>query len=128
MDHANVLKEEICDKFLKKFLPAWGVSYKPKILCVGRVHHWSTDVWRMQGDKFYKLSGKTKKYVRKHHYGEHLGFGGYVASAGTCYGDSGGPLYQEQIDSRTGRKKYIVTGKHHLVKPPSLVVILKGHP
>ena len=82
----------------------------------------------MQGDKFYKLSGKTKKYVRKHHYGEHLGFGGYVASAGTCYGDSGGPLYQEQIDSRTGRKKYIVTGKHHLVKPPSLVVILKGHP
>ena len=54
VDHANVLKQEICNELLKKSLPTWGVSYKPKILCAGIVHHWSTDVWRMRGDKFTK--------------------------------------------------------------------------
>ena len=65
----------------------------------------------MRGNKFNKMSGNTEDYVRRHHYGEHLGFGGYVASAGTCHGDSGGPVYQEQRHSRTGKIKHIVTGK-----------------
>ena len=50
--------------------------------------------------------------IKRHHFGEYLGFGGYVASAGTCKGDSGGPMYQIEIDPLSGQKKYIVTGEN----------------
>lgn len=110
MEHAKILPGKLCDEFLEKSFRYGPVSYRPKILCVGRMKHWSTDVWSMHGNKFNRMKGNTEETVRKYHYGEHLGFGGYVASAGTCSGDSGGPVYQEQTDSFTGNKKYVVTG------------------
>ena len=112
LDHVDILPHKLCEKYLQIYLPEGNDTlYKPMILCIGKLHHWSTDVWRYTEDKFVKWSNNTKDFVRKHHYGEHLGFGGYVAAAGTCSGDSGGPAYQEQIDKVTGAKKYVVTGK-----------------
>jgi len=110
VDDAKILPKELCKQFLEKSFPFGGVSHRPKILCVGKIHHWSTDVWGMKGNKFNKITGNTEHYVKRYHYGEHLGFSGYVASAGTCSGDSGGPVYQVQKNRRTGRAKYIVTG------------------
>merc|ERR1719369_45277 len=110
VEHVEILPKNLCDYFLEKSFRYGPVSYRPKILCVGRVNHWSTNVWGMQGKKFNRISLNTENTVKRRHYGEYLGFGGYVASPGTCSGDSGGPVYQEQIDPRTGRTKYVVTG------------------
>jgi len=108
VDNVKVVPEKLCSKFLKRSL-SYSVDHTPKILCIGNVNKWKTDVWTMRGRSFKKYSGNREKAVRRHHYGEYLGFGGYVSSAGTCNGDSGGPVYQEETDD-TGNKKYIVTG------------------
>ena len=112
MDHVKILPKNLCDQFLETSFHYGTVSYSPKILCVGRLNHWSTDVWGMQGQKFNRMSVNTEKTVKRRHYGEYLGFGGYVASAGTCSGDSGGPVYQEQIEPITGSTRYVVTGNY----------------
>ena len=73
--------------------------------------HWSTDVWEKVGAKFMKIpEPRAGKMVNNNHYGEYLGFGGFVASAGTCKGDSGGPMYQKEVDIATGKDKHILTG------------------
>ena len=113
VDHVNILPGTLCDGFLERSLRFGNkTSYRPKILCVGKVHHWNTDVWGLNNHIFMNWTGygNIDEIVRKHHYGERLGFGGYVASAGTCSGDSGGPVYQEQIDIVAGKIKYVVTG------------------
>ena len=60
---------------------------------------------------FQKIEGDVKdKFLRANHYGMHLNPEGYVASAGTCAGDSGGPLYTHELDLKNHERKYIVTG------------------
>ena len=73
--------------------------------------HWSIDVWEKVGTEFMKIpEPRAGKIVNNNHFGEYLGFGGFVASAGTCRGDSGGPMYQKEVDQATGKEKYILTG------------------
>ena len=53
-----------------------------------------------------RSSKKLKSVIlRKFHYGAKYDPVGYVTSAGTCSGDSGGPLY---VETRPGQ--YVVTG------------------
>ena len=112
----NVLPDPICDEFLVKSLPYGEVKYKPKILCVGKVKSWNTEVWKATNSNYIKLGEKeAEKLISKHHFGEHLGFGGYVASAGTCRGDSGGPIYQKEVDPNSGKVlKHIITGNKRI--------------
>ena len=53
-----------------------------------------------------RSSKKLKSIIlKKFHYGAKYDPVGYVTSAGTCSGDSGGPLY---VETRPG--EYVVTG------------------
>ena len=53
-----------------------------------------------------RSSKKLKSVIlRKFHYGAKYDPVGYVTSAGTCSGDSGGPLY---VENRPGQ--FVVTG------------------
>ena len=113
VDHVKALPDDICDDFLDRSLSSGGVLYRPKILCIGKMNHWSTDIWEKSGNQaFVHLNDTNERdqLIKRHHYGEYLGFGGYVASAGTCSGDSGGPVYQEETDPESGNKTYVVTG------------------
>eukprot|EP00091_Calanus_sinicus_P002228 TRINITY_DN1226_c0_g1_i9.p1 TRINITY_DN1226_c0_g1~~TRINITY_DN1226_c0_g1_i9.p1 ORF type:complete len:512 (-),score=117.34 TRINITY_DN1226_c0_g1_i9:229-1764(-) len=114
VDHVRVMQEDLCNMFLKRSLPHGTVEWLPKILCVGKINLWSTAVWN-----YNKYTGsyenvedvdKVDKLVSKHHFGDAMGLGGYIASPGTCSGDSGGPMYQEEKHWRYGSKKYVVTG------------------
>ena len=86
------------------------MKYKPQILCVGQFFKWNVDIWLDKGNGIYsRVSSKSKKLkstiLQKFHYGAKYDPVGYVTSAGTCNGDSGGPLYVE-----TSPGKYVVTG------------------
>jgi len=111
VDHVDILPENICEKFLKWSFQYGEVKHKPLILCVGKIYDWSTGVWVKEGKSYRRVApDKTDKLMREFHFGENLGLGGYVASAGTCSGDSGGPLYVEELDWQTGNTKYVVNG------------------
>ena len=112
VDHVQILPENICEKFLQWSFPYGSVKHKPLILCVGKIKDWSAGVWVKKKGKSYRQLGPNKadKLIRKYHFGEHLGFGGYVASAGTCSGDSRGPLYVEEVDWQTANTRYVVNG------------------
>ena len=86
------------------------MKYKPHILCVGHFFKWNVDIWIDKGNGIYsRVSSKSKKLkstiLQKFHYGAKYDPVGYVTSAGTCNGDSGGPLYVEPSPG-----KYVVTG------------------
>ena len=72
---------------------------------------WKVAVWENKQGKFKKVKvSKSQEYLKKYHYGVRYSPNGYVASAGTCRGDSGGPLYMTETDLGNTKKSYIVTG------------------
>lgn len=80
------------------------------MLCVGRFMKWNVDMWYDEGQEYIHLTNKsrieiTTKILGHWHYGARHGLAGYVTSAGTCSGDSGGPLYTEPEPG-----VYVVTG------------------
>ena len=84
--------------------------YRPQILCVGDVYKWKVGVWQKNHNSYSKVEGPRKEQLlRKYHYGYKVDPKGYVASIGTCSGDSGGPLYMTQFD-KSFKEQYVVTG------------------
>ena len=86
------------------------MKVRPKVLCVGRFMKWNIDMWYDGGQEYIHLTNKsrietTSRILGHWHYGARHGLAGYVTSAGTCSGDSGGPLYTEPEPG-----VYVVTG------------------
>ena len=77
---------------------------------MGDKYPWKVGVWTSEGGQFKKIKeGDTVSYLTKYHYGAKQSSEGYVASAGTCSGDSGGPLYVSQ--DFENKNKYVVIGE-----------------
>merc|ERR1712215_544919 len=95
-DHIQIMGEDMCNEFLEDSFPRGKVKIRPKILCVGRYLPWKEEVWQQQGTKYRKVesNGPAERYGTTH----------YVTSAGTCNGDSGGPVFLKEGD------KFVVTG------------------
>ena len=113
VDRVSVMPEQLCTQFLSRSLPHGTVEWLPKILCVGKINLWSTGVW-----DYNKYTGsyenvdveeEVDEMVHKYHFGDAMGLGGYIASPGTCSGDSGGPMYQVEKHWHYKNNKYIVT-------------------
>ena len=84
------------------------MKYRPQILCVGHYFEWNVGVWLDKGNGRYAPVSESKQksaLLKKFHYGAKYDPVGYVTSAGTCSGDSGGPLY---VETKSGQ--YVVTG------------------
>ena len=94
------------------------VEVRPEILCVGESHDWSVGFFMANGrtGSYNEVPQTYKKKFFRYHYGaKHSQQGKYVASSGTCNGDSGGPLFRTENDG--GKKSYVVEGK------PSLALV-----
>ena len=57
----------------------------PKVLCIGLQKLFNESLWLNDGTVYKKVDGKVPT--------ERFGQTGYVASPGTCTGDSGGPAF-----------------------------------
>ena len=73
------------------------------MLCVANEYDWRVAIYRKNAQGgFDMIEDDDPSYnkLKKKHYGikEGLNEWGYVASAGTCSGDSGGPLYVSDSD------------------------------
>jgi len=91
----EILSEELCDQYLNRSLGD-GVEVRPHILCVARTEKWNEQMWQ-----------KTKEGYRQVEPSEpamRYGSENYIASVGTCKGDSGGPVFVEEGD------RFVVTG------------------
>ena len=93
----EILSEEQCDKFLTKSFIAKEVEVTPEILCVAKTTKWVEETWQ-KTDSGYA-------HVEQHDPARRYGSTGYVASVGTCKGDSGGPLFVKD------GKNFVVTGE-----------------
>ena len=109
---AAVLNSHFCGQMVSSHLPANTSQYQfpPRVLCVGHNHSlhyevWATDdesderaEWRLLSSQFLQRSapGLTAQIYRASGLDpdedEH-----YVASAGACNGDSGGPLFRDRL-------------------------------
>jgi len=100
----DILDDRLCEKFVSASTQGKKVEVYPHVICIGYLKHRRYSVWRKTADGSYTA---TK---RKHHgIGYHMidkDEEVYVYSAGTCSGDSGGPVFA--MDERT--KRYIVLG------------------
>ena len=87
------------------------VEHMPRVLCVADTFPWKVKVLEEVRGKFREVGGsKYQEYLQRYHYGVKHSPNGYVASIGTCRGDSGGPLYMTETMSN-GKNNYVVTGQ-----------------
>ena len=104
----QVLGERDCEERLNLTLRINFRGYLPRILCVVDRYDWNIDIWSTDGRGGYwrvEDPAEYNLYLQRHHYGAKYG-AKLVASPGTCFGDSGGPLFL-----KTGPGRYVVTGK-----------------
>ena len=73
------------------------VDVRPEILCVAKTEKWKVSVWQKTRHGYTKVNN-GRSAMR-------YGSDSYVASVGTCKGDSGGPVFVQE----GGR--YVVTGQ-----------------
>jgi len=92
----RVLDERQCNDFLKRSFMYGSVDIRPEILCVGYEFSWREENWKLTSSGYRKVKPISKP-VR---YGSPT----YVTSAGTCNGDSGGPVFVKEGDH------FVVTG------------------
>ena len=96
-ENVEILSENLCEKYLNRSLGNDGVEVRPIILCVARTERWVETTWVKTG-KGYKQRERSGPVTR-------YGSDSYVASAGTCKGDSGGPVFVRDED------RFVVTGE-----------------
>jgi len=92
----HILPEKQCKKYVDDSLPEGEVEVYPRILCVAKKNKWREETWVQSPYGFRKI----KNYGPVTRYGSTT----YVASAGTCNGDSGGPVFVKDGDN------FVVTG------------------
>ena len=88
-----IFSEDICNMFLDLSLGGTEPEVMPKILCIGKMEKIKAQVWQHKGSSYEELSGDEKKKALEGHFANTLKTGFYVRSAGTCNGDSGGPVF-----------------------------------
>ena len=81
----EILSEDVCDKYLNMSLNWQEVPVRPQILCVAETNKWQEEHWQKTGGE-YKHMKQLGPVTR-------FGMTSYVASVGTCNGDSGGPSF-----------------------------------
>jgi hypothetical protein len=45
----DALQHDLCDMFVKIAVEGQNFSLRPKVICVGKLTHWKTQVWKVQG-------------------------------------------------------------------------------
>ena len=112
-DHVDVLAQEVCEKYLtNSLLYDDRVKYQPRVLCIGKIEQWSTDVWFKNGTTYQKVSAEQKeRMIKRHHYAEYLGDGGYISIAGLGKEEPSGIMYEAETDPKSGKMTYIMTGE-----------------
>ena len=105
-----MLDESVCSQYLDWSLHSdTPVQVRPEVLCVANKYPWKVAIFRKNDQRgFDRIEEDNELYnkLRSKHYGIQKGLNkdSYVASAGTCSGDSGGPLYMRD------RGNSVVTG------------------
>ena len=108
--NVDVLEEEECDEFLDISLNKMHVPYRPNILCVGQNLTFSSEYfWTQETDLENALQWKkvpnmflenNKDELAKLNEGpdevNNEGKNWFIESAGTCSGDSGGPIFMKK--------------------------------
>jgi len=95
-DNVEMLSDRLCEKYLRRTLESY-TQVKPEILCVARTNEWSETLWEKSYGGYRQVPARRPA--------TRYGTTKYVASVGTCKGDSGGPSF---IEEEVGR--YVVTG------------------
>ena len=109
-ENVDVLEERECDEFLDISLNKMKVQFRPKILCIGEnltfssEYFWTeeTDLentaqWRKVPDSF--IENNKDELAMLNDQPDHTNEEGkewFLESAGTCSGDSGGPMFQKK--------------------------------
>jgi len=95
--NVDILKADMCDRFLHLSLPKReSTKVMPEILCIGYLESLKYQHWTRRRD-----GGYVRTHRKINHKQEYKpGSGTYVRSAGTCKGDSGGPVFKEGPDGR----------------------------
>jgi len=100
----DILDDELCERFVRSSMHGIKVEVYPHIVCIGYVKHRRYSVWQKNSDGSYTLSKQKIPGIGYHMFNKDEEV--YVFSAGTCSGDSGGPVYSIEESS----KKFIVLG------------------
>jgi len=91
----DILEDRMCNTFLKAALSV-KPKVMPRILCIGHLETFKFQHWARRQDGSYVQS--SRKIYHKEEF--EPGTGQYVRAAGTCKGDSGGPVFTESPDGR----------------------------
>jgi len=98
----DILNENLCQEYLKSTIRR-NVEIDPRILCIGYKKTLKYSMWQELTSGFEQIKpGKDFQHPMALKEGENF----YIHSAGTCKGDSGGPVFTKDIE--TGR--YVVLG------------------
>jgi len=85
VNNVKILPEKECKQYLDDSIEG-TVKVYPELLCVGWKNEWKEESWEQTPHGFEKLPKSQTPATR-------YGSSTYVASAGTCSGDSGGPVF-----------------------------------
>jgi len=98
--NVDILEEDMCQQFLKISLYN-KTKVMPEILCIGYLERFRYQHWIKKNGRYRR---GRKRIAHQHEIS--TGSGQYVRSAGTCNGDSGGPVFI--YDDESG--DYVVLG------------------
>jgi len=94
----DILDEKLCETFLNSSLTQ-KVEVYPRILCVGYVKQLKYSVWLKEGERYREVPHNMVPNLHKMQFQKGLDI--YVHSAGTCSGDSGGPVFSMNDEDGT---------------------------
>ena len=116
-ENVDVLKESECDKFLNISLNNAEVAYRPAILCIGEQlsfrseYFWTEEtdleharVWEKAPDTFIENNKDELKQLNEQPDElDNYWSDWFLESAGTCKGDSGGPMFTLRYQAGRGQ-------------------------
>jgi len=94
-ENVQILPDGPCQKFLNESLSP-ETEVRPEIICISEIHDWREEFWKETKNGFEKGPQEDTP--------ERYGMTSYVASPGTCKGDSGGPVFVKDGNN------FVVTG------------------